>query len=157
MSIRSKVILITLGVAVPAFAVFPLVFPIPSDGPEMPGLALALLMALNALECLLLGAGVAFLAFGWPHVRRLVGRASPTRAVVLYLSLAWLLVNWYPHLGLHMSGDFEDAWALVRIDYAFHLPVYASLAAVVWIVLGVARDLRSGQGSSAGASRVTAG
>lgn len=157
MSIRSKAAVVTLGVAVPAFAVFPLVFPPNPDGPEVTGVSLALLMALNALECLLLGAGVAFLAFGWPYVRRLVGRASPARAVVLYLSLAWLLVNWYPHLGLHISGDLDDVRMLVIVDYAFHLPVYVSLAAVVWIVVGVARDLWSSQGSGALSSRVTAG
>lgn len=155
MSIRSKVAVVILGVAVPAFVVFPLVFPPNPHGPEVTGVPLALLMALNAVECLLLGAGVAFLAFGWPHVRRLVGRASRTRAVVLYLSLAWLLVNWYPHLGLHISGDLENVRMLVIVDYGFHLPVYASLAAVVWIVLEVARDIWSGQGSVAPSSPVT--
>lgn len=149
MSIGSKTVAVTLGVALPAFLLFPVVFPIPTDGPEVPGSALGLLLALTAIECLLLGAGVAFLAFGWPYVRRLVGRESRRRAVVLYLSIAWLLVNWYPHLGLHTSLDFDDIWVLVRIDYAFHLPVYASLAALVWIVVGMARDVWSGRASVA--------
>lgn len=37
MSIRSKVAVVTLGVAVPAFAAFPLVFPPNPDGPEVTG------------------------------------------------------------------------------------------------------------------------
>lgn len=37
MSIRSKVAVVTLGVAVPAFAAFPLVFPLNPDGPEVTG------------------------------------------------------------------------------------------------------------------------
>lgn len=87
-----------------------------------------------------------------PQLRRssfeevLISIRNKSALITIDLSLAWLLVNWYPHLGLHISGDLNDVRMLLIVDYAFHLPVYASLAAMVWIVLGIARDIWSGQG-----------
>lgn len=45
---------------------------------------------------------------------------------------------------------------LVIVDYAFHLPVYAGLAATAWIVLGIARDIWSADGSDTPSTLATA-
>lgn len=143
MSIRTKIILVTLGVAIPAFAGFPFLFPPDPHVPGPTGMQLPLLMALSAVECLLLGGGVAFLAFGWPYVRRL-SPAAPARAVAIYISLAWLMTNWYPHLGLHIQHGV-DMDAIVVVDYVFHLPLYVTPVVLLWAVLALARDARAAE------------
>lgn len=72
MKMSVKVALTTVGVAVLAFFAGPLLFtPAPEVDPS--GVQLGLLMGVMAVESVALGLGVAFLIFGWPLVRRVVG------------------------------------------------------------------------------------
>jgi hypothetical protein len=96
----------------------------PAEGPEPEGTNLILLMAIGFIEVLAFGLGVTFLAFGRKHVQNLTMTRSPY-ATAIWLSIAWLLVNWVPHTGLHMSvGNLlvpSDFTGLVAIEYGFHL------------------------------------
>jgi hypothetical protein len=66
---------------------------------------------------------VAFLAFGRPLLNRM-GRSAPLTAAA-YLSVAWLLVNWWPHDNLHRVVGLD--WSrLLLIEYSFHLPLLAA-------------------------------
>ena len=97
--------------------------------PFSPGMAvpptslLPLFIALNVISCLLFGAGVAFASFGYPMLRR----ARQKRGLTLgaYLSIAFLLLNWWPHSNLHavVGMDFSK---VVLIDYGFHVPLMAA-------------------------------
>jgi hypothetical protein len=46
-----------------------------------------------------------------------------TRAWALYVTIGWLLLSWYPHVGLHVHAG-RNLRALLVIEYAFHVPLY---------------------------------
>jgi hypothetical protein len=121
MGMRAKVLVTT---AVVAAICFPMTFVIwPADRLlEGSGLVPILGYGLLAGECLALGAGVAFLAFGYPAVRRLP--VSPRLATASYIGIAFLLVSWWPHDHLHQLVerlDFQSLiWGIAALEYFFH-------------------------------------
>ena len=52
------------------------------------------------LLTLLFGLGISFIILGWPLVKRLNNTKS---AVILYISISWLLISWWPHDNFHLS------------------------------------------------------
>jgi hypothetical protein len=121
MGMRAKVLVTT---AVVAAICFPMTFVIwPADRLlEGSGLVPILGYGLLAGECLALGAGVAFLAFGYPAVRRLP--VSPRLATASYIGIAFLLISWWPHDHLHQLVerlDFQSLiWGIAALEYFFH-------------------------------------
>jgi hypothetical protein len=120
--VRFRVGLITVVVACITFAVTFVIWPplVPRWGPASDQ---ALGYGLLAAECVALGGGVAFLAFGYPTVKRLA--VSPGLAVASYLGIGYFLVNWWPHDHLHaiaLSLDFSSLiWMSIAIEYVFHV------------------------------------
>lgn len=96
----------------------------PADGPEPEGANLALLMAIGFVEAAAFGLGAVLLAFGLKHVQDLTMTRGPY-ATAIWLSIAWMLMNWVPHTSLHMNhGNIltpADFTGLVAIEYGFHL------------------------------------
>jgi hypothetical protein len=137
MTPRTRAAAITLVTAVPAFLLTTTLFPPPADmaptGAQRP-----LFAVLGAVYAIALGLGVAFVGLGWPWVQRVVPGARP-RALAVYLSVAWLLISWYPHGGLHMSNGM-DLSGLLGIEYGFHVPLIAAPLALVWGLHGARRD-----------------
>ncbi len=122
MSIRTKAILVTVAVAIPAFLLVRVLFP-PPPGPGPSSDQVPFFVVLSVLDSLLLGAGIAFIAFGWPAVRRV---APPSRvgAFMIFATLAWMMVSWYPHVGLHSSALGSSFFGILVIDYVFHVPLF---------------------------------
>ena len=89
-----------------------------------------LFMALDALEALAFGLGIAFLLFGWPAIRRATG-SSPGRALVMYLGVAWVLSNWWIHDNLHMVVGLRPN-GLLGIEYGFHVTLIIAGAALAY-------------------------
>ena len=129
MNTRTAIPLVIALVAIPAFALTPVFFP-PSPDMTPPPTQHPFYVVLGAIYALALGAGVAFLSFGLPLVRRLLPSA-PGRAVAVYLTLGWLLVSWYPHGGLHSSNGM-DTGRLLWIEYGFHLPLILAPLILIW-------------------------
>lgn len=116
-----KVLIVTLLVAVPAFLIGPVLFP-PAEGGPMPTSGqLPFFMFLGVTDALLLGLGISFLVFGLPVLLR-VSPDSRLRAWAMYLSIGYLMVSWWPHLGMHASNGL-DLQGLLYIDFIFHLPL----------------------------------
>ena len=67
-----KILLITLGTAVPTFVLSPIIWPPDPHGAAPSGLQLLLFMVLAALDALIFGLGVAFISYGLPLVRGLL-------------------------------------------------------------------------------------
>lgn len=122
--------LVVLVVAVPALLLAPLIWPPADLGVEPSATQLPLFVTLAVGDALFLGAGVAFLVFGFPIIRR-VARGSRLRAWGMYLSIGYLLVSWWPHVNMHASNGV-DLGGLLVIDYVFHLPL--EIAGVVLAV-----------------------
>ena len=136
--------IVTAIVAVPAFLLAPIVFPMAETGGPEPTSGQAVnFMVLGSWDAILLGLGVAVAVFGWPYVRRAFPDSIPASVAVL-ASLVFLLASWWPHIGLHMSvGD--NLTALILVDYAFHVPLGIASLIVVWAVfkLGTERSVRA--------------
>lgn len=132
MKLRTKTALLTLGVAAPAMALGPVLFP-PSSEVVPTSLQLALLLPVVAAEAVALGLGVAFLRYGWPLVRSVVGE-SRRLTMAAYLSSAWLLMNWWLHDNLHMANG-SDFNGLIAIDWAFHTTLIVAAAVVAHALL----------------------
>jgi hypothetical protein len=116
-----KVLIVTVLVAVPAFLLGPVLFPPAEGGPAPTAGQLPFFLFLAVGDALLLGLGVSFLLFGFPVMRK-VSPDSKLRAWVMYLSIGYLMVSWWPHLNLH-SHNGMDLQGLLYIDFGFHLPL----------------------------------
>ncbi len=106
MKTRTKVVMVTTLVAVPAFVLGPVLFP-PADigaGPTASQLPHFLFLA--AGDALLLGLGISFLLFGFPALRN-VSPDSKLRAWAMYLSIGYMMVSWWPHLNLHAHNGMD--------------------------------------------------
>jgi hypothetical protein len=132
--------LIVLAVAVPAMLIAPIIWPPADTGVAPTATQLPFFIALGVGDALFLGAGVAFLIFGFPIVRR-VSPDSRLRAWAMYVSVGYLLVSWWPHLNMHMSNGV-DLGGLLVIDYVFHLPleIAGAVLAVSLLSLLTSRD-----------------
>jgi len=74
---------------------------------------------LNVAESLAFGLGVAFLIFGYPLVRA-ISPASELLTRLAHVSIAWLLLNWWPHDSLHIANG-HNIPGLIAIEYGFHI------------------------------------
>jgi Na+-driven multidrug efflux pump len=123
-----KVVAVTLIAAVAAMVAGPILWPT-SDPPLFPEPAAAqvpFFVLLQVVTCLTFGLGVSFLLFGLPVVRG-ASADSMVRAWLIYLSIGWLLISWWPHGHLHQHNG-HDLQGLLYIEYGFHvLPMLAGL------------------------------
>jgi hypothetical protein len=144
-----KVALVTTLVAVPAFFLGPILFPPADVGVEPTAAQVSQLMFLAVGDALLLGLGVSFLLFGFPVVRR-VSPDSKLRAWVMYLSIGYLMVSWWPHLNMHAANGI-DFGGLLFIDYTFHLPLEVAGVALAlsFITLMRSRTSTTSEGPAA--------
>jgi len=83
------------------------------------GALLPLFMLLSLAEALAFGLGIAFLLFGYPLVRDFAP-VSAGLARAAHLSIAWLLINWWPHDSLHLHVGL-NLGRLIVIEYVFHI------------------------------------
>jgi hypothetical protein len=131
---KLKIAAVTIAVGLPAAALSQVIWPNQAGIVMPPEPLLGLYVALSVFEALLFGLGVAFLTFGLPLVRRV--RVSPGLTWATYLSVAWLLVNWWPHDNFHRANGFDLA-GLVRIEYGFHGTLYLAGLVVAWFFVSM--------------------
>lgn len=137
-----KWVTVTLVLAVIAFLASPNgplgAFWRPSpDFPQPTDAQLPLFMLLNAVEALAFGFGIAFLIFGYPLVRTVLPAASGL-TLATYLSIAWLLISWWPHDSLHLTNGTNMS-GLLAIEYGFHFTIMVVGVILVYFFLNVLR------------------
>ncbi len=135
-----KVVAVTLIAAVLAMVVGPILWPTsdPPLFPEPTASQLPFFIVLQVVTCLTFGLGVSFLLFGWSVVRR-VSADSKLRAWLMYLSIGWLLISWWPHGHLHQHNG-HNLQGLLYIEYGFHVaPMLAGLI-VAYCFLSLMRE-----------------
>lgn len=137
MKTRLKVLIVTLVVAVPAFVLGPVLLPPAEVGVESTAAQISYFIILAAWDAVFLGLGVAFLLFGMPVLRK-VSPDSSVRAWVMYLSIGFLTVSWWPHLNMHASNGI-DFQSLLYLDYGFHVPLMISAAALIYSFISIAK------------------
>jgi hypothetical protein len=142
-----KVLIVTLVVAIPAFFLGPVLFPSPTDGPAPTSVQLPFFLILAATDAVLLGLGVSFILFGLPVIR-MVSPDSKVRAWVMYISISYLMISWWPHLNLHRSNG-SSLQGILYIDYGFHLPLeIASIALAYCFISLLVRRTRESTAST---------
>jgi len=125
MTIRTKVILLALVCAIPAFLLGRIIWPDPVDAPSLTAIQTLLFIIVSAVEAIAFGLGVSFIAFG----NRLLKNAAPDlsrHASWAFWAIAWTLVSWWPHDNMHRSNGMMNVWGLLRIEYIFHISLIAS-------------------------------
>jgi hypothetical protein len=143
MKTRTKAAIITTLIAIPALFLGPVIFPPADVGVEPTAAQIPFFMFLGLTDALLLGLGVSFLIFGLPVLRR-VSPDSKARAWAMYLSIGYLTVSWWPHLGMHASNGL-DLQGLLVIDFLFHLPLEIAGAVLAYCFFSLFRSYRSGK------------
>jgi hypothetical protein len=73
-----------------------------------------------------------------------VSSDSKARARAMYLSIGYLMVSWWPHLGMHVSNGL-DLQGLLLIDYVFHLPLEVAGIVLAYCAFSLLRSWRSGK------------
>ncbi len=123
-----RVLAVTVLVAILAFTLGPIIWPPAEGSPSPTATQIPFLLFLNLVQATVLGLGVSFLAFGLPVMRR-ISPDSKVRAWAMYLSIAYLMVSWWPHINMHVHNGPDNLQGLIYIDYLFHLP--SMIAALV--------------------------
>ncbi len=134
----AKVLLVTVVLAVPAFLLGPVIWPPAEGGPEPTGGQLPFFIFMALIESVLLGLGVSFLLFGLPALRR-VSPDSKLRAWVMYLSIGWLMVSWWPHDNLHIHIG-ENMQGLLYLLYGFHFTLIIAALALAYCFVSLLRQ-----------------
>ncbi|HKH12947.1 MAG TPA: hypothetical protein VKA73_17530 [Rubrobacter sp.] len=143
MTTKTKVAIITAPIAVAAFMLSPILFPPADVGVAPTSTQLPFLMFLGVGDAVLLGLGVSFLVFGYPLLRK-VSPDSKARAWAMYLSIGYLMVSWWPHLGMHASNGMDFGGLLV-IDFVFHLPLEIAGVVLAYCAYSLFKSWRSGK------------
>jgi hypothetical protein len=105
--------------------------------PAPAGLELPFGLLLKIAEGLAFGLGISFLVFGYPLVRAYTP-ASPGLTRAAHLSIAWLLINWWPHDSLHIHNGL-NLGGLLAIEYAFHITLMLAGVVLAGFFLAVLR------------------
>jgi hypothetical protein len=136
---KKYVVALTVGLAIPTFALSRVIWPNPPGAAVPPRGLLPFLMVPAVFESLAFGAGVAFLLAAG---RSVLGNTQ-LRGLTLaaYASAGWALVSWWPHSNMHRANtSFEG---LVVIDWTFHLTLIAGAAIISVFLYRTLRDEQS--------------
>ncbi len=87
--------------------------------PQPPAALLPLFILLNVAEAVTFGGGIAFLLFGSERING-ISPTSPLLTRAAHLSIAWLLISWFPHDSLHMHLGEGNLGQIIAVEYAFH-------------------------------------
>ena len=134
-----KVLSVTVLVAIPAFILGPFIWPPAEGSPSPTATQIPFLLFLNLVQATVLGLGVSFLAFGLSVMRR-ISPGSKARAWAMYLSIAYLMVSWWPHINMHVHNGPENLQGLIYIDYLFHLPSMIAALVLAYCFFSLLRD-----------------
>ncbi len=132
------VLVLTLIIAVPAFLLNPIIWSPAPGGPAPTAAQIPYLIALDVMQAVFLGLGVAFLFFGLP-IMRSISPDSKTRAWAMYLSIAYLMISWWPHIGMHVHNSPDNLQGLIYIDYLFHVPLMIAGAVLAYCFFSLVR------------------
>lgn len=119
---RAKRVVVLAVLAVWSVASIPLALRIwPSQGglPVLPIPVLAAFLTVWLAEGAAFALGLAFLVRGAQLLRGARQPRPLTHAA--HISIAWLLVNWWPHDNIHRMTGLSNLAVVAEVDVAFHL------------------------------------
>lgn len=116
---KKEWIIVTLLFAVPSFFLSRIIWPDSQGAMPPPPSLIPFFILISAVESFLFGLGIAFILLGKSVVKK-VSSNSKSLATAVYISIAWLLISWWPHDNFHRAVGM-DYHGLIIIEYAFHL------------------------------------
>jgi hypothetical protein len=115
-----------------------LVWPPPVELDSVPtGVQQGLFVLLGLITSLSFGVAVAFLVFGWSAVKSVMAPQGGLAAPV-FVSVVWVLGNWWLHDGLHMVVGFDPGGLLV-LEYGFHVTLMAAGGTLAYSLVKMSR------------------
>ncbi|MBI2134827.1 hypothetical protein HYU09_02475 [Candidatus Woesearchaeota archaeon] len=132
-----KALLITLIFGIPAYLLNPVLWP-PSIDINVTPSQLPFYKLLAVTEALAFGAGFAFIILGWPWIRK-TSFKNRNRAILLYFSISWLLVSWWPHDNLHLHIGL-DSLGFLLVEYEFHVTLMVVGVIAAYCFYGLLKD-----------------
>ena len=136
-SIKSKIIFITLLFGVPAFLSERVLWPDAAGIPIPSAIQLPFFIILSIIQSALFGFGIAFVSLFWKKAHS-VSLTKGRIVSAVFISLAWLLVSWWPHANFHRAVG-NDIQELLYVEYGFHL---TNIIASVIVAYGFILQLR---------------
>ena len=137
MSRKLWMIVVTIVVGVIAFLMSPAaplgaaLWPVSPDFADPGPGALVNFLIQGIVASFAFGFGIAFLLFGWPPVKGVLGPGALAGGV--YVSLAFLLLSPWVHDSLHqVLGEGIDG--IVLLGYLFHLSIIPAALVLVYAV-----------------------
>jgi len=109
-----------------------------ADFPQPTDAQLPLFILLNVAEVLAFGFGISFLIFGYPLMQTILP-ASKGLTLAAHLSIAWLLLSWWPHDSLHVANGLNLNGLLI-IEYVFHVTLMITGAILVYFFSALVRQ-----------------
>ena len=109
-----------------------------ADFPQPTDAQLPLFILLNVAEALAFGLGISFLIFGYPLTQSILP-ASNRLTLGAHLSIAWLLLNWWPHDSLHVANGM-NLNGLLAIEYGFHVTLMVAGVILAYFFLALVRQ-----------------
>lgn len=122
MKLKTKIIIVTLIVGVPALLLGRVIWP---DAPEIPtptSVQFLFFALLQIIESLIFGLGIACAIFGWREIQSIENQRVRKSVWWAYGALIWLMINWWPHDNMHRWNG-ENLQGLLYIDYGFHVTI----------------------------------
>ncbi|MBI2022094.1 hypothetical protein HYS93_04440 [Candidatus Daviesbacteria bacterium] len=117
MGIKTKVTLITIFFAVPAFFLGEIIWPPAPEFPKPNHFELSFFLILSILEAVAFGLGYSLIFLGLPLLKKRSGYTTLTK--LAYFSVVWYLINWWPHDNMHAHNGLNPQGLLI-IEYLFH-------------------------------------
>lgn len=110
------------------------------ESPSPTSIQILLLLVLSAIQSLALGLGVAYLIFGWSHIKSGLP-AHRSLELATHLAISWSLISWWPHSNFHQSVGMGNLSSLLAIEYAFHVTLILSALIVAYFFVKRIRQL----------------
>lgn len=139
-----RMLFLTIVIGVAAFVTGPRIWPMGPDVPMPPANLLPGYIALSAIEALAFGFAVAFAVSGWPVVGGL-DLGAPWLNRLLFVTLCWVIGNWWMHDNLHMHNGL-NMHGLLFIEVGFHISM---LACAVSLAIGLLHRGKHAQAAKA--------
>lgn len=122
------VVVVTLVSAMVTMALGQKIWTLPPGAAAPPAGLLPFFIMLELAGNVLFGLGVSFAVFGYGLLSQ--ARQPLWLTYATYVSIAWLMLSWWPHGNLHRVTP-TGAWLnLLYIDYGFHLSLMVGTAIV---------------------------
>ena len=122
------VVVVTLVSAAVTMALGQKIWTVPPGAAAPPAGLVPFFVMLELAGDVLFGLGVSFVIFGYGLLVR--ARQPLWLTYATYVSIAWLMLSWWPHGNLHRVTP-SGAWLnLLYIDYGFHLSLMVGSAIV---------------------------